>query len=457
MTAFLASAAVMIAAFLVLGTLGSRKIDGNSEYSMAGKRADVSQVAGVFLGSLAGGATTVGTVQMAYEWGLSAFWFTFGGGVGCLIMGIWLARPLRRSGLSTIPQYLDRSYGRAVSMLSLLSTACGTFLSVVAQFLAGMALLRSLYPFTPLGSAAVFGLLILGFIFLGGIKSYSAIGAAKTALLYVIMLACVGLAWRKGHTIPALLRDLPFEPFFNPFAGGVAFNLSALVSIVVGIICTQIFVQGVFAASDEETARKGVLVTSFVLPTMGFLGVIIGLSLRHSGVQIEGSQALPYIIRNLFHPVIGGIFWAGILVAIVGTAAGLILGISTNLISDVAVRAFPDMGGKPLLWLSRSSVGILVAVGIAVSARMADTLILGWSFLSMGLRGAATFFPFLFAIVMPGRLSRAWGLASSAGGLLTLLAVPLTHMPFDPMLAAVTVSGILAFIGIHQAGSDLHF
>jgi hypothetical protein len=131
--------------------------------------------------------------------GLSAFWFTFGGGVGCVIMGIWLARPLRRSGLSTIPQYLDRRYGRPVSMLSLLSTA--------------------------------------------------------------------------------------------------------------------------------------------------------------------------------------------------------------------------------------------------------GSLILEWSFLSMGLRGAATFFPFLFAIVAPGRLSRAWGLASSAGGLLTLVAVSLVHMPFDPMLAAIGVSGALAVAG----------
>jgi SSS family solute:Na+ symporter len=180
---------------------------------------------------------------------------------------------------------------------------------------------------------------------------------------------------------------------------------------------------------------------------MGVLGVVIGLSLRHSGVQIEGSQALPYIIRNLFHPVIGGIFWAGILVAIVGPAAGLILGISTNLISDLAVRAFPDMGERTLLGLSRATVGLLVAVGIVVSAKTAGSLILEWSFLSMGLRGAATFSPFLFAIVAPGRLSRAWGLASSAGGLLTLVAVPLTHMPFDPMLAAIGVSGALAVAG----------
>jgi SSS family solute:Na+ symporter len=109
------------------------------------------------------------------------------------------------------------------------------------------------------------------------------------------------------------------------------------------------------------------------------------------------------------------------------------------------------MEEKSLLRLSRFSVVTLVAVGVFIAAKTAGSLILEWSFLSMGLRGAATFFPFLFAIVAPGRLSRAWGLASSAGGLLTLVAIPLTHMPFDPMLAAIGVSGALAVAGYAKA------
>lgn len=448
MTLFIVSAFAMIFCFVLLGVITSKKVTSSSDYSVAGRKADTSQVAGVFLGGLAGGATTVGTVQMAYQYGLSAFWFTFGGGIGCLILGIWLARPLRRSGVSTIPQFLERSYGPKVSLTSLFSTALGTFISIVAQFLAGIALFRTIIPMSVEVATTLFALLILAFIFLGGLKSYSFIGKAKTVLLYIVMLSCFALAWSKGHSIPVMIRDLPSQPWFDPFCGGITKNLSSLTSIIIGIICTQIFVQGVFAASDEETARKGVLVTSLVLPTMGFLGVFIGLAMRHEGIVVEATQALPFFVRHYFHPVIGGIFWSGILIAIVGTAAGLTLGIATNLINDIAVRFYPSISERSLLHLSRTSVVAIVLLGAFCSARTHGSLILQWSFLSMGLRGAGTFFPFLLAILFPGRLSRTWGFISSAGGLSALLIIPFLGFPMNPMLGAILVSGLGALSGI---------
>ncbi len=226
----------------------------------------------------------------------------FWGGISCLVLGVWLARPLRRSGLSTIPQYMDRCYGRPVSMLSLASTAAGTLISVIVQFLAGIPLLQSLYPFSVAQSAILFGAMILAFIFLGGINSFSTIGTAKTTFLYVIMISCVAVGWSQGHTIKAVFRDLPFEPFLNPRAGGFWPNFSSLVSIFVGIICTQIFVQGIFSAQDEETARKGVLVTSFVIPTMGFLAVLVGMNLKHSGVVLKRARLCHTLSGPTFTP-----------------------------------------------------------------------------------------------------------------------------------------------------------
>jgi len=447
MTSFIFSAFIMVLCFILLGTITSKKVVDSSDYSIAGRKAGTSQVAGVFLGALAGGATTVGTVQMAYEYGISALWFTLGGGIGCLILGIWLARPLRRSGLTTIPQFLKQIYGVPVSFLSLFSTSLGTFISIVAQFLAGIALFRTILPISEEMASGIFAFLILAFIYLGGLKSYSVIGKAKTCLLYIIMLVCVALVWIKGHSISFLIRDLSFYPYFDPFWGGIGKNISSLMSISIGIMCTQIFVQGVFAASDEESARKGVLVSSLVLPTMGFLGVLIGLAMRHANISVEAAQALPFFVTQYFHPIIGGTFWAGILIAIVGTASGLTLGIATNLINDLALRFIPEISEMAILSLSRISVFIIVILAAIISSKSHGSLILSWSFLSMGLRGAGTFFPFLIAILFPGRLSKMWAIISSAGGLLTLFLIPILHLPVYPLFGALSFSGIAAFIG----------
>ena len=45
-------------------------------------------VAGLIMGTLVGGSSTVGTAQLAYNYGMSAWWFTLGGGIACLVLAV---------------------------------------------------------------------------------------------------------------------------------------------------------------------------------------------------------------------------------------------------------------------------------------------------------------------------------------------------------------------------------
>ena len=45
-------------------------------------------VAGIIIGTLVGGSSTIGTAQLAYHYGLSAWWFTLGAGIACLILAL---------------------------------------------------------------------------------------------------------------------------------------------------------------------------------------------------------------------------------------------------------------------------------------------------------------------------------------------------------------------------------
>ena len=38
------------------------------------------------MGTLVGGASTIGTAQLAYSFGFSAWWFTLGAGLGCVML-----------------------------------------------------------------------------------------------------------------------------------------------------------------------------------------------------------------------------------------------------------------------------------------------------------------------------------------------------------------------------------
>jgi len=62
---FIASALGILAAFFFFGIFSSGKVSSSSEYSVASRKATAGGVSGIILGSLVGGSSTVGTVQMA--------------------------------------------------------------------------------------------------------------------------------------------------------------------------------------------------------------------------------------------------------------------------------------------------------------------------------------------------------------------------------------------------------
>jgi SSS family solute:Na+ symporter len=454
MFTFGAGVSIVLLAFVILGTLAAGGVRSASDYTLAGRKAGSLEVSGILLGALVGGASTVGTVEMAYRWGMAAWWFTLGGGIGCLILGLWFARPLRRTGLTTIPELLEKQYGRGTGIVALAASTLGTFISVVAQFLAGLAMLQGIWPLSDSAAAAGVAMAILGFILLGGLKSYGILGKAKIAFLYLVLVSCAGVAAAKGATLAALWGGLPFHPWFNLLGRGPAIDLNAGLSLVVGVMTTQIYIQAVFAASGEHTARKGALLSAALMPPLGLFAIWVGLDMRIRQPGLVASQVLPRFISQNFPPLLAGCLWSGIAITIIGTAAGLCLGIATNLARDLPFAlGLSRPSDRRLLTLNRATLVVLV-FGAALLARLAPgSLILSWSYLSMGLRGAGTFLPFAVALLAPGRLMPRWAFLSSLSGLATVLFWPLSGLPGDPLLSGLFISALCCALGWKRNGT----
>ncbi|NCC96811.1 MAG: sodium:solute symporter family protein [Synergistales bacterium] len=443
---FFVGLGAMVGLFVLLGFRSARSVGSSSDYSVAGRSAGATGVSGIIMGAIVGGASTIGTVQMAYVSGLSAWWFTLGAALGCLVLGIWFAGPLRRSGLVTVPEFLSKNYGGAMSGLSMVSASAGTFLSVVAQFLAGAALFRTVLPISPEISALLLGSLILAFTYSGGLKSYSSIGKAKMVALYGTMALCAAMAWSTASPVE-LFRALPVDPWFNPFGGSLVTDGNALLSMVAGVFCTQIYVQGVFAASDERTAVRGAILSAILIPPVGLMGVLIGLAMRASGVSVDPASALPHFIMSNFNPVLSGAMWGTMLITLIGAGAGLSFGIATNLVRDGLI---PLMKGdrERDLTMSRWAVALVVASAGIMACAVQGSQILHWSYLSMGLRGAGTFIPLVVAVIWPERLSPRWALAANGAGLAAMAASGSFHVWLPPMASGIAASATITMLGM---------
>ena len=98
-------------------------------------------VAGAIMGALVSEQATVGTAQLAYSYGLAAWWFTLGAGIGCLLLAVGLrqaaaAQRLHHPAGHRLPSAMGKAAGYWGSVLCSL----GIFISVIAQVISATAL-----------------------------------------------------------------------------------------------------------------------------------------------------------------------------------------------------------------------------------------------------------------------------------------------------------------------------
>ncbi|MBE0598949.1 MAG: sodium:solute symporter family protein [Desulfuromonadales bacterium] len=407
---FLITFLLTLAAMAWLALAGGRGVKVGSDFSLAGRRAGAWSVSGAIMGTLVGGASTIGTAQLAFLFGLSAWWFTLGAGIACLLLGLFLAGPLREKEVETIPQFIGRYHGERARVAASLFSSLGMFVHIVAQLLAGGAILSTLFGFgllpATLISAALIGLAVLA----GGMKGAGSFGLAKLFLLYLTMAGAGVLAWRLAGGWSGLRTVFPPSPWFSLFGYGVREGVNDLLSMLVGVISTQTYLQAVFSARDRRAARDGALLSALIIPPLGLFGIAVGLYMRQVDPSLESVKALPAFLQAEFSPLFAGAAFATLLIAAVGTGAGLTLGVATTLRVDVFGRL--GLGRLPELTLYRLlTLAVLVLALLLVLGNLGSA-IMDWSFLSMGLRGATLCLPLLAAVFLGSATPRRAGALS---------------------------------------------
>lgn len=414
-------------------------------------------VAGLIMGTLVGGSSTVGTAQLAYQFGMAAWWFTLGAGIACLILATAYIRPLRCSGCTTLVGILRREYGPQVGMAASLLNALGTFINILSQLLAASAVVLVIWPdagakWPVTLSAAAMAL----YVVFGGTRGAGIAGLLKLALLYAAMLLCGGLALRLSGGAAELLAAVrgfcenTGVDFFSLFARGAGEDLGACLSLVLGVLTTQTYAQAVLTARSDRAAKEGSLIAAFMIPPIGICGILVGLYMRSvtDPAIFDSKTALTQFALENLPPLAGGVVLGTLFIASVGTGAGLALGISSIVRCDVLPRLIKREPGK--------SVGQLIIVAVLASACVLSLgpigdMILNFAFISMGLRGAVVFVPLCCVLWLPGRIRWRYALASVVVSPVLVLVFGVffsSVLPFDPLFIGVLCSLCIMGIGL---------
>lgn len=487
-----------VSVLLAVSILSGRKVKDAHSFTTGG-RAGSWMVCGAILGTLVGGQSTIGTAQLAFSFGLSAWWFTIGAALGALVLGLVYAGPLRRSGCSTLMEIVRQQYGRRAETVGSILFLVGIFISITSQLLSSSAMISSLFGASTTLALVIGAALIAAMVLSGGIKSAGAGGIVKLVLLYISSIAAGVAVWKIGNGLTgiresiAAIYETPQLAAMNDItcaedihrrygtflARGPLKDLGGCLSLTLGVVCTQTYAQGIWSAATTRKAKRGAVYCAALIPLIGAACTLVGMYMRghyvtaaelaalqaageqlpHGiGVLENSLQAFPTFILAHLPAWLGGIALGAMLINILGCGSGLVLGAATILTRDVygniltALKRTPRVG---LLAQTRLSILFLLLLSIVVAHFVQGTFLNDLGFLSLGLRAAALLLPLSFALWLPGRFSPRAVTASMIAGTVVMLTAGILNMPGDAMYYGLLASSIAMLFGL-KAKSTQH-
>jgi SSS family solute:Na+ symporter len=448
-----------IVAIIGLSIWTGRQVKSAADFASGGGKSGAVIVAGTLMGTLVGGSSTIGTAQLAYTYGFSAWWFTLGGGIGCLILALFFVGPLRRSGCSTLVGMISREFGQNAGMLASVLSSVGIYINILSQLIAATAVLTVIAPnMGTVPELLIAAVLMAIYVTFGGVRGAGIVGIVKLVLLYVAMiggglmvLKMVGGIGGFVDMVHGIEQSGNGVNLFSVFARSVAVDGGKGLSLLLGVLTTQTYAQAVLAGKTDRAARTGALISTCMIPPIGIGGILIGLYMRANFPGISAKTALTSFVLTYMPGPLAGIVLGGLLIAVIGSGAGLALGITAVINNDVVkkvTRKF-DEPKKNLQFTRLCILAVLFSAALLCTVLGSD-MIQDFSYMSMGLRGAVIFAPLCCAIWMPGRVSRKWAIAAIVmGPVLVLLFSTVFSLPYglDALFAGVAAAIVCCAIG----------
>lgn len=419
-TQFISMIVVLILASIP-GLLAARKVKSEADYSVGGRKAGSVLVAGTIIGTIIGAAATIGTAQLGFKVGISAWWFTLGSGIALIVMAIFYAKPLRNSGLTTISEFLVINYGKNAGPISSIAATAGIFLSIVASMLTAIHLIAGIFHVNLIEASTVIMVVVLLSVFLGGISGSGMAGLVKIGLIFSTIFIAGIWAFNDLGGISGIKMAFPATPWLSMFAGGSEKALYNLLSLVIGVISTQSYIQALFSASDSKTASIGCIIAAVITIPIGLPSVIIGMSVQLSNPEINSIDALPLYLLTYMPDWLAGAAIAALILSSLWSISGLVLGCGTMISRDIFKAVFNLNDHSILLWINRGFVFLITLAAEIVVFYNSDSYVLDWTYLSMSLRGAGIFLPLTFAILFKNKIPATAALLSMIAGIFVAL------------------------------------
>ena len=269
---------------IALGLYFGRQHENASDYFLAGRRMIWPLIGISLFASNMSSTTLVGLAGEAYSTGIAVFNYESMAAV-VLIFGVFFFFPaLLRSGVYTLPEFLERRYdSRARSYFSLLTLFLNIVVDTAGSLFAGALVLQLLFPEIPLWQTVALLALLAGiYTMIGGLAAVMYTDAMQAILLLIGAIVIAVAAFGEAGGWSAVMSQAPAEmtsllrPLDDP---GVPWLGMVMGIPLLGFYfwCNnQFMVQRVISAKDVNHGRWGALFAGALKLPVLFIMVLPG-------------------------------------------------------------------------------------------------------------------------------------------------------------------------------------
>ena len=335
---------------LYVGFIGAKRIKKLSDFAVAGEALGPIPLGLAFTATFFSAATFLGYVGFAYAWGQTALWIflaIFGGSTLGLIL---IAKGVRESNKDikalSLPDWLGEMYqSDAVRAIVALIIMIQVFYGG-GQFSAGGTLLNGLLGFDYQAAVWIIMAVTVTYVTLGGLFAdvYTSIGQTMLMMFAGVVVFGSGFVFFEGGLTEVSTTIAQLNPHFITLTNPDSLHMYAA-SAIFGVILIEFAFAGqpqlltkILALKDPKDMKK-MIWTWIVAAFLCMLVIFGGLYMLAINPDLPvADYAVVEYVKNFFHPIMSTILAVAIVAAIMSTACGLLLVMTTCIANDLYMK-----------------------------------------------------------------------------------------------------------------------
>jgi SSS family solute:Na+ symporter len=383
---------VAVYSLVMMGiALGVRKRAATQNgFFVAHRQGNTALITGSFVATAVGGSVTVGMAGLGFGQGLTGAWWLLVGSVGLVLLGTFFAKKVRSAALYTLPELVEKQYGRRVGLAASVLIVIAWIGVVAGQIVAAGTILSVLGIGSGVFWMVVFTGVMIAYTVIAGQLSVIRTDFLQAVVIYVGILVTLGLFLPQAGGLQGLRFSLPHDFFSFPVSP--QFDWKALLSLLILVGATYVvgpdMYTRLFCARNERIAQRAAFLSASAFIPLAFGIVLIGMGARVLYPHITPEQAFPQLISGVLSPWMGGLVLAALVAALMSSADTCLLSQGVIMTQDIIRRFVPSLSEKRTILLTRLNIIALglLALGLAMVLKgVISSLLFAYTIFTCGL------------------------------------------------------------------------